>query len=72
MIALCYLDIGLLAPVIGSTANNDSEIGARLGVCFTFTGTFSTKASLHRILNCFTGFGGLIGMTFIVPSELSL
>ncbi|KAF8810257.1 MFS general substrate transporter [Phlegmacium glaucopus] len=30
--------IGLLAPVIGSTAVNDSEIGARLGVCFTFTG----------------------------------
>lgn len=30
--------IGLLAPVIGSTANSDSEIGTRLGVCFTFTG----------------------------------
>jgi MFS family permease len=30
--------IGLLAPVVGSTADNDSEIGARLGVCFTFTG----------------------------------
>ncbi|PPQ63899.1 hypothetical protein CVT24_010366 [Panaeolus cyanescens] len=30
--------ISLLAPVIASTATKDSEIGARLGVCFTFTG----------------------------------
>lgn len=31
-------DVGLLAPMIGSLAANDSEIGARLGICFTFTG----------------------------------
>ncbi|KAJ3511804.1 hypothetical protein NLJ89_g3887 [Agrocybe chaxingu] len=30
--------IGLLAPMIASVAESDSEIGARLGVCFTFTG----------------------------------
>ena len=35
---LLYIEIGLLAPVAGSTADNDSEIGAQLGVCFTFTG----------------------------------
>ncbi|PPQ96481.1 hypothetical protein CVT26_010475 [Gymnopilus dilepis] len=28
----------LLAPMIGTTAVNDAEIGARLGICFTFTG----------------------------------
>ncbi|KDR76989.1 hypothetical protein GALMADRAFT_66206 [Galerina marginata CBS 339.88] len=33
--------VSLLAPMIGSTADSDSEIGARLGVCFTFTGQFS-------------------------------
>jgi hypothetical protein len=35
---LTALDISVLAPMIGSTADTDSEIGARLGVCFTFTG----------------------------------
>ncbi|PPQ87533.1 hypothetical protein CVT25_008535 [Psilocybe cyanescens] len=30
--------VSLLAPMIGTTADNDSEIGARLGICFTFTG----------------------------------
>ncbi|XP_006455155.1 hypothetical protein AGABI2DRAFT_187594 [Agaricus bisporus var. bisporus H97] len=30
--------IGLLAPMLGSLATNDKEIGARMGICFTFTG----------------------------------
>lgn len=30
--------IGLLAPMISSLARNDAEIGARMGICFTFTG----------------------------------
>lgn len=29
---------GMLAPMVGSLAETDKEIGARLGVCFTFTG----------------------------------
>jgi len=28
----------VIGPVVASTADTDSEIGARLGVCFTFTG----------------------------------
>ncbi|KAF8909693.1 major facilitator superfamily domain-containing protein [Gymnopilus junonius] len=28
----------LLAPMISTTAESDAEIGARLGICFTFTG----------------------------------
>lgn len=30
--------MGLLAPTIGPLARKDSEIGARMGICFTFTG----------------------------------
>ncbi|SJK98360.1 related to MFS monocarboxylate transporter [Armillaria ostoyae] len=30
--------MGLFAPMIGSLARKDSEIGARMGICFTFTG----------------------------------
>jgi len=30
--------IGMLAPMIGSLAKSDKEIGARLGICFTFAG----------------------------------
>ncbi|KAK0192583.1 hypothetical protein F5146DRAFT_1102463 [Armillaria mellea] len=33
-------DMGLLAPLIGSLARKDSEIGARMGICFTFTEFF--------------------------------
>jgi MFS family permease len=28
----------VLPAMVGTTAENDSEIGARMGVCFTFTG----------------------------------
>ncbi|KAJ3569454.1 hypothetical protein NP233_g5036 [Leucocoprinus birnbaumii] len=31
---------GMLAPMVGSLAETDKEIGARLGVCFTFTGKY--------------------------------
>lgn len=30
--------VGFLAPMVGSLARRDSEIGARMGICFTFTG----------------------------------
>ncbi|KAF8624652.1 hypothetical protein AX17_006983 [Amanita inopinata Kibby_2008] len=30
--------IGLLAPMLSSLAKTDAEIGARMGICFTFTG----------------------------------
>ena len=33
-----FSDVSLLAPMISSLAESDSEIGARMGVCFTFTG----------------------------------
>ncbi|KAF9460382.1 major facilitator superfamily domain-containing protein [Collybia nuda] len=29
---------GLLAPMVGSLAKEDSEIGSRIGICFTFAG----------------------------------
>ena len=32
------IDVGLLAPMISSLAKKDTEIGARLGICFGFTG----------------------------------
>ena len=35
---LMVLDASVIPAVVGSTADTDSEIGARLGVCFTFTG----------------------------------
>jgi len=31
-------DASVIPPLVASTADTDSEIGARLGVCFTFTG----------------------------------
>jgi hypothetical protein len=31
-------DSGMLAPLIGSLAETDKEIGVQLGICFTFTG----------------------------------
>jgi len=33
-----FPDVSLLAPMISSLAESDAEIGARMGVCFTFTG----------------------------------
>lgn len=38
IIVLTALDVSVLPPLITSTANTDAEIGARFGVCFTFTG----------------------------------
>jgi len=35
---LMFLDASVIGPMVASTADTDSEIGARLGVCFTFTG----------------------------------
>jgi len=32
------IDLSVFLPMINSTADTDSEIGARFGVCFTFTG----------------------------------
>ena len=37
-ISYLEIDASLIAPVVGTTAVNDAEIGARLGVCFTFMG----------------------------------
>ncbi|KAK0224155.1 major facilitator superfamily domain-containing protein [Armillaria fumosa] len=33
--------VGFLAPMVGSLAKQDSEIGARMGICFTFTANSS-------------------------------
>ncbi|KAG6907710.1 hypothetical protein DXG01_007728 [Tephrocybe rancida] len=44
---------GLLSPMISSLAKQDSEIGARLGICFTFT--------VRSYISAESGFGGLIG-----------
>jgi hypothetical protein len=33
-----HIDVGIFAPMVASLAKDDGEIGARLGICFTFTG----------------------------------
>lgn len=58
----------MLAPMIGSLAKSDKEIGARLGICFTFAGKHPSLSlslliwysDLHIIFPL-SGFGGLIG-----------
>lgn len=52
--------------MVGTTAENDSEIGARMGVCFTFTGTERMLLIAGSIVSprnyvFLLGFGGLIG-----------
>lgn len=32
--------MGMFAPMVGSLAKEDSEIGARMGICFTFNSQF--------------------------------
>ncbi|KAG6856214.1 hypothetical protein H0H87_006550 [Tephrocybe sp. NHM501043] len=58
----------LLSPMVASLAKKDSEIGARLGICFTFTGASVWKdicPFTHDLLIISSqnkiGFGGLIG-----------
>lgn len=57
------LDASVLPAMVGSTAATDAEIGARLGVCFTFTGAPIFVVKVVLLLTLFTGFGGLIGIT---------
>ncbi|PFH48946.1 hypothetical protein AMATHDRAFT_148803 [Amanita thiersii Skay4041] len=68
---------GLVAPMAASLAKNDSEIGARMGVCFTFTGTCSISylpiagAFLSASFDwwkpfLFSGLSGLTGTIFFV------
>ena len=45
---LMILDLGVLPPMIGSSADTDSEIGARLGLCFTFSG----QANSSNLILC--------------------
>ena len=50
------LDASVVAPMIASTADTDSEIGARLGVCFTFTGqanTFNFALRANVVITCY-------------------
>ena len=49
---LMILDLGVLPPMIGSTADTDSEIGARLGLCFTFSG----QANSSNLILCANNF----------------
>ncbi|KIM41319.1 hypothetical protein M413DRAFT_72154 [Hebeloma cylindrosporum] len=42
--------VSVLPPTVGSTADTDSEIGARLGVCFTFTGQTISLNLGRRVL----------------------
>lgn len=46
------LDVSLLSPMVASLAGKDSEIGARLGICFTFTGAFACDNFVVAILLC--------------------
>lgn len=41
-----FLDVSMLPPMVSSLAKNDGEMGARLGVCFTFTGESSHLPTL--------------------------
>ena len=53
---LMALDASVVAPMIASTADTDSEIGARLGVCFTFTGqanTFNFALRANVVITCY-------------------
>lgn len=53
------LDASLLAPMISTTAESDSEIGARLGICFTFTGIGGLigKGNMHSCKIMHSKFG---------------
>lgn len=55
------VDASVLPAMVGSTAETDAEIGARLGVCFTFTGAYLRPSSDYRA-HAGLGFGGLIGI----------
>ena len=48
---LMVLDASVIPAVVGSTADTDSEIGARLGVCFTFTGQANSSNLATRANN---------------------
>jgi hypothetical protein len=49
---MVLLDASVLGPMVASTADTDSEIGARLGVCFTFAGQPSSNSALSaNIIN---------------------
>jgi hypothetical protein len=41
-------DIGMIAPVMNSLARHDYEIGARMGVCFVFTGQWSLPRTMSN------------------------
>ena len=54
--------IGLLGPMLAVLAKNDSEIGERLGICYSLTGTWpeiSSNTSTQSLTE--SAFGGLIG-----------
>ena len=42
-------DASVLAPMVSSLAESDSEIGARMGVCFTFTGSFLLSVHIQML-----------------------
>jgi len=47
--------------MVGSTAENDSEIGARLGVCFTIAGLYFLGSYTNYVDSLLSGVGGLLG-----------
>lgn len=44
------IDAGLLAPMVGSLAKEDSEIGSRIGISFTFAGKTSSLKIAFQVL----------------------
>lgn len=65
-------DVGMFAPMVGSLSKTDSEIGARMGICFAFNSEFFlffVLSSHSYALDSYVGFGGLIGT---LPTNFSL
>lgn len=61
--------------MISSLARNDAEIGARMGICFTFTGTHLTPflmlAVLLRLWNDIQGWAVLLVCKFSALREVT-
>lgn len=64
-----FSDVGMFAPMVGSLAKEDSEIGARMGICFAFNSQSFLPNYLRTLLKItsYKGFGGLIGMFSTAP-----
>jgi len=54
-------DASLITPLIASTVDDRSEIGARIGICYAVSGERARSLLYSNDCIIFTAFGGLIG-----------